>query len=57
MTEAEEFRDIISYISGIPKLLPDSKHVVSGLHQLMNGGYLDVHIDYNFHPGISFIVD
>lgn len=50
MTESEEFRNLISYISGIPKLISDPELVGGGLHQIMDGGYLDVHIDYNFHP-------
>ncbi|MDQ4121021.1 MAG: 2OG-Fe(II) oxygenase [Acidobacteriota bacterium] len=50
LTEAEEFLDLITYICGIPKLLPDPELIGGGLHQILDGGFLDVHIDYNFHP-------
>lgn len=50
ITESEEFRRLISTISGIEKLTHDPELIGGGLHQIMSGGYLDVHIDYNFHP-------
>ncbi len=50
MAESEEFLDLVSSICGIENILPDPGLTGGGLHQIMNGGYLDVHIDYNFHP-------
>lgn len=50
MTESEEFRNLVSSICRIPDLIADPNLTGGGLHQIMNGGYLDVHVDYNFHP-------
>ena len=50
MTESEEFRNLVSSICRIPDLLADPDLTGGGLHQIMDGGYLDVHVDYNFHP-------
>lgn len=50
ITETEDFVNLISKITDIPKLTSDPELVGGGLHQIMDGGYLDVHIDYNFHP-------
>lgn len=50
MTETEEFRNLVSSICRIPDLIADPTLSGGGLHQIMNGGYLDVHVDYNFHP-------
>lgn len=50
MTATEEFRNLISSICSVPDLIADPELVGGGLHQIMNGGYLDVHVDYNFHP-------
>lgn len=50
MTASKEFRDLISTITGVEKLIDDPELVGGGLHQIMNGGFLDVHVDYNLHP-------
>jgi hypothetical protein len=50
MTEDTEFRDVISDITSIPKLIEDRDLIGGGLHQITRGGFLDVHIDFNFHP-------
>lgn len=50
MTESEEFRSLVSSICRIPDLIADPGLTGGGLHQIMDGGYLDVHVDYNFHP-------
>jgi hypothetical protein len=44
------FRDTLAEITGIPRLLADPELVGGGLHQILRGGFLDVHVDYNFHP-------
>jgi Rps23 Pro-64 3,4-dihydroxylase Tpa1-like proline 4-hydroxylase len=50
MTSSSEFLDLMSRITGIDSLLPDPELVGGGCHQTVNGGFLDVHIDFNFHP-------
>ena len=45
-----EFLALISKMTGIEDLIPDKKLFGGGLHQSIKGAFLDVHIDYNFHP-------
>jgi len=49
-TSSDGFRAVVEEITGIPKLLGDPELRGGGLHQILPGGYLDVHIDYNYHP-------
>jgi len=50
MLANEEVRALLSEITGIPELLDDPDLLGGGLHQILRGGFLDVHVDYNFHP-------
>lgn len=50
MTASPEFRDQMSAITGIHDLVEDPELVGGGLHQILRGGFLDVHVDYNYHP-------
>ncbi|MDT4952884.1 MAG: hypothetical protein QOJ02_1022 [Acidobacteriota bacterium] len=50
LTAAKEFRDLLGEITCIPKLIDDPDLIGGGLHQILRGGFLDVHVDYNFHP-------
>tara|TARA_B100001123_G_scaffold395586_1_gene477235 strand:+ start:671 stop:1522 length:852 start_codon:yes stop_codon:yes gene_type:complete len=50
LTATPRFLKIISEITGIDDLVADPKLFGGGLHQILPGGFLDVHIDYNFHP-------
>ncbi len=50
LTAAQEFRDLLSEITGIPKLFDDPELLGGGLHQTLRGGFLDVHVDFNQHP-------
>jgi hypothetical protein len=50
LSASAELRALLSDISGVPKLIADPELVGGGLHQIMRGGFLDVHVDYNFHP-------
>lgn len=50
LTASPEFRALMTRITGIPELLEDADLVGGGLHQIVRGGFLDVHVDYNFHP-------
>jgi hypothetical protein len=43
----QEFRDLLSEITGVPKLLWDPKFVGGGMHQTRAHGRLDVHVDFN----------
>jgi hypothetical protein len=45
-----QFRDLLTDITAIPHLLDDPELVGGGLHQIVRGGFLDLHVDYNFHP-------
>lgn len=49
-----EFLQLMSEITGIDNLVPDEDLFGGGLHQSINGAFLDVHIDYNFHPKTKF---
>jgi len=50
LTAAPEFLALMSRIMGIADLQEDPDLVGGGLHQTIRGGFLDVHIDYNYHP-------
>jgi Rps23 Pro-64 3,4-dihydroxylase Tpa1-like proline 4-hydroxylase len=50
LVSEKAFVDVIGQITGIPKLLHDPELVGGGLHQIIRGGFLDVHVDYNYHP-------
>jgi len=49
MSASEEFLDLISQITGIGGLLADPELLGGGCHQIVNEGFLDVHIDFNVH--------
>jgi len=44
---SQEFRDALSQITGIPKLLWDESYAGGGMHQTAAHGLLDVHVDFN----------
>lgn len=50
MTAAADFRQLVTEITGIGDLIDDPDLLGGGLHQIAAGGFLDVHVDYNFHP-------
>ena len=41
---------IVEYITGIDGLIADPKLFGGGLHQSIRGAFLDVHVDFNYHP-------
>jgi hypothetical protein len=49
-----KFINLISEITGIKDLLPDYELFGGGLHQSINGAFLDVHVDFNIHPKTNF---
>lgn len=50
LTAHREFRDLLTEVTTIPALLDDPELVGGGLHQILRDGFLDVHVDFNFHP-------
>ena len=50
-TNSYEFINFLNKISGIKEpLVSDPYFVGGGLHELRNGGYLNIHSDFNRHP-------
>lgn len=47
---SQAFRDQLSYITGIPKLLADAELEGGGIHVTGPHGRLDVHVDFNYLP-------
>jgi Rps23 Pro-64 3,4-dihydroxylase Tpa1-like proline 4-hydroxylase len=45
---------IIEYITGIDDLVADQKLFGGGLHQSIKGAFLDVHVDFNYHPETKY---
>src|SRR5579859_7257694 len=48
--QSEEFRSLVSQITGIEHLLEDPIMAGGGLHLSPKSGFLDIHVDANFHP-------
>jgi hypothetical protein len=44
------FVDFLEELTGIQGLVPDPHLVGGGLHQIVRGGHLNVHVDFNRHP-------
>jgi len=44
------FIDFLRDLTGIDGLVPDPHFHGGGLHQILPGGYLDIHADFNRHP-------
>jgi Rps23 Pro-64 3,4-dihydroxylase Tpa1-like proline 4-hydroxylase len=44
------FVDFLEELTGIPGLVPDPHLDGGGLHQIVRGGHLNVHVDFNRHP-------
>jgi hypothetical protein len=44
------FLEFLSKVTGIPNLMPDPCFDGGGLHQIMRGGKLAIHADFNKHP-------
>jgi hypothetical protein len=45
------FLKVLEEVTGIGDLVADTKLVGGGMHQILRGGHLRVHIDYSHHPG------
>jgi hypothetical protein len=44
------FLDFLGELTGIAGLVPDPYFEGGGLHQILTGGHLNVHVDFNRHP-------
>lgn len=44
----------IEYITGIKDLVADEQLFGGGLHQSITGAFLDVHVDFNYHPETKY---
>lgn len=49
-----KFLKIMEEITGIDDLVADPKLFGGGLHQSMAGAFLDVHVDFNYHPETKY---
>ncbi len=47
--QSSEFLQLIEEITKIKDVLPDPELFGAGYHQTLDGGFLDVHIDFNYH--------
>lgn len=47
------FLYFLECLTGIPDLIPDPYFRGGGIHQSVNGGKLDIHIDFNKHPKLK----
>jgi len=50
LVQGDDFRQLISDITGIPSLLYDPHYFGGGTHENLQGQALDAHVDFNFHP-------
>ena len=44
------FLRLLAQVTGVPGLIPDPYFYGGGMHQILPGGKLAVHADYNLHP-------
>jgi Rps23 Pro-64 3,4-dihydroxylase Tpa1-like proline 4-hydroxylase len=47
------FIDFLETLTGIPGLIPDPHFWGGGVHQIVRGGFLKVHADFNRHPRLK----
>lgn len=52
---SSEFIDQLKQIVGIDDLVPDPLFFGAGLHEMFQGGWLDIHADYTQHPTIPLL--
>lgn len=51
---SKEFLEWLEDVAQIDHLISDNELFGGGLHQSINGAFLNVHVDYNFHPVTKF---
>jgi hypothetical protein len=44
-----QFLEDLAFITGLPKLVWDPEFAGGGMHQTARSGWLDVHVDFNYH--------
>lgn len=49
--KSEGYMDVLRRFTDIADLVPDETLHGEGLHETQTGGFLDVHVDFNRHPG------
>jgi hypothetical protein len=49
-----KFVSLLSDITNIPEVLPDSELFGGGLHQSVKGAFLNVHVDFNLHENTKY---
>ena len=47
---SETFVDFLEKLTGIKGLIPDPHYRGGGIHQIVRGGFLKVHVDFNWYP-------
>jgi hypothetical protein len=47
---SRSFLVFLEALTGINGLIPDPYYSGGGFHEILNGGFLDVHADFNLHP-------
>jgi Rps23 Pro-64 3,4-dihydroxylase Tpa1-like proline 4-hydroxylase len=53
-TNSHKFINFINKLSGIERpLIPDPYLIGGGLHELKDGGFLNIHCDFNKHPSMN----
>jgi Rps23 Pro-64 3,4-dihydroxylase Tpa1-like proline 4-hydroxylase len=43
--------EFLSLLTGIPNLISDPMYIGGGCHEILPGGLLKIHADFNYHPG------
>lgn len=51
---SQEFLNVMQEITGIDDLVADDMLFGGGLHQSVKGAFLDVHVDFNYHPETKY---
>jgi Rps23 Pro-64 3,4-dihydroxylase Tpa1-like proline 4-hydroxylase len=47
------FLDFVELVTGIDNLIPDPHFEGGGMHQIVSGGFLKIHADFNVHPNFG----
>ena len=47
------FLNFLEVLTGIEGLIPDPYYRGGGIHQILPGGKLDIHVDFNIHPKLK----